>query len=431
MNGKETKMKIRSSKELKESIQNVDRVIENELLDTHVEIDPVLADAYEQNKEIELHVEKTLAELNKRAEEVVEESPEAPVATENVYTTQLKLDEGMNDFKLNEDGRSHAAPKADDWEEEYLEYDMARFVSGLCGGEDYPKPLSPLGRRMKTFQSGSRDKYVNTVDGEPEALVGTPQVVPEDKYVTLYAQKSITLKDLVELFDGDKNRAKRVYRSELGQISPLSPDYELLDRTSAEYSAFLANNDGTAGLDSAKAFDDIKAACDIYELEYTKPVPKRSRASHWDYSMKVLIPLEPSGYPMTLEEYFGGLRDTGNPYFVGLTDDEIIYKILPAEFARKYIKYKRQVEAEQEDMRKELELKKQKTAEAEAALDDIDEVEVAEDLVAEYIRRASLDAATPLSVFRDKLAAELGDLTIDTAMFMRQFDNEFADDIEE
>lgn len=420
--------KIRSSKELKEGIENVDKVFENELLDAHVAIDPVLADAYIQNKEIELHVEETIDELNDKAEEVIEENPEAPLAVENVYTASLKLDESIEDFRLVEDGRSHAAPRSDDWEEEYLEYDMARFVSGLCGGEDYPKPLSPLGRRMKTFQSGSRDKYVNTVDGEPEALVGTPQVIPEDKYVTIYAQKSLTLSNLIELFEGDKERAKRVYRSELGQISSASPDYEPLDRSSAEYIAFLSNNDGTSGLDSAKAFDDIKAACEIYELEYTKPIPKRSRASHWDYSMKVMIPLEDNGLPMTLEEYFGGLRDTGNLYFVGLTDDEIIYKILPAEFARKYLKYKHQVEAEQEEMAKELEAKK---LAAEAAEEDIDEIEVAQDLVTEYIRRASLDATTPLNTFRDSLKAELADLSIDTADYLAQFDAEFAEDSDE
>ena len=65
--------KFKSSKELKESMQNVDRVIENELkMEPVVAIEPVLADAYRENKEIELHVEKVLDELSDKAEDIVE-----------------------------------------------------------------------------------------------------------------------------------------------------------------------------------------------------------------------------------------------------------------------------------------------------------------------------------------------------------------------
>lgn len=399
-------MKITKHLRLEEALENIKDVIDfqNDNLDAHTELDIVMAAAYDDDMKAEEHLEEVNNELEDRADAIaVEEVTTPEVTVDNMYTAELRLDESIEDFKLVEDGRSHAAASGGDWEEEYLEYDMARFVSGLCGGEDYPKPLSPLGRRMRRFQSGSRDKYVSTVDGEAEALVGTPQVVAEERYVTLYAQRSLSKKELVAFFDGDVSRASRVYRSELGQISPDSPDYELIDKTSTEYLDFLANNPASNSLQSAAAFDDIRAACDIYELEYTNPVPKRSKASHWDYSMKVLIPLEDSGLPMTLEEYFGGLRDAGNPYFAGLTDEEILYKILPRDFVKTYLNYKHKVEAEQDEMSAEYALEK-------------------------AIRRASLDSTTELEVFRNELETELKELNVNANTYLKKFDDEFADD---
>jgi hypothetical protein len=125
--------------------------------------------------------------------------------------------------------------------------------------------------------------------------------------------------------------------------------------------------------------------------------------------MKVLIPLEPNGLPMTLEDYFGELRDGGNPYFVGLTDEEILYKILPRDFVKTYLNYKRKVEAEQASM----------------------STEAAERVLDRYIVKASRDGDTPLEVFKSQLETELVSLNVDPQEYLVRFEDEFKDDFED
>ena len=290
-------MKIRSSRELKESIQNVDRVIENELLDTTVAIDPVLADAYEQNKEIELQVEKTLEELADKAEDVVLKSPEATMEVENAYTQQLKLDESIEDFDLVKDGRSRkVATRGEDEGNRYLDYSMFDFVSELLTGKDCntnPAPITPIvwRRDPKTNKFRYMEMKKFMTQGEDSVSYGGSNEAGAFSYDD---------EDSDEI--ANSTETKGMYKS-IG-----------VPQIGIEDDAFRVYSDSLEDLEQAQQ------GLSHYGIKYDNPEPKRSKTSHWDFSMKVYIPTDNKGEILSLTDWLiktgRHIEDVMRPKFV-------------------------------------------------------------------------------------------------------------------
>lgn len=53
-----------------------------------------------------------------------------------------------------------------------------------------------------------------------------------------------------------------------------------------------------------EAFNDVKAACDHYHITYGEVTPKKSKESHWGYSLTIHVPQTADGYPMMVEDFF-------------------------------------------------------------------------------------------------------------------------------
>lgn len=230
-----------------ESIENLKRVVDNEeKIPTTTAIDPVTADAYIQSEAATEHVDEVKDELDKKAEAVTTEAPNTGKEINNDFTAKLVLDESINDFSLTEeetpakDGRANKFYEDDD-EDDYLDYDMFDFIYGLVT-DCWPKPINPLGGRLRKFMYIGSDKYIEDPD-RLENSDGHSQVASNGDTIEVYA------------------------------------------------------ND-------VRDFNDIKKICDMYKFRYDGPIAKKSKNRHWNFSFNIHVPCEHSGYPMMVEDYF-------------------------------------------------------------------------------------------------------------------------------
>ena len=96
-------MKQRMKKPVKESMENIDRVINGDT-DVVATVDVVTASAIEDNKASEAHKAEVQKELDKRAQDggTPSPNPEYGKMKENIYTKKYTLDESLQDFKLSD-----------------------------------------------------------------------------------------------------------------------------------------------------------------------------------------------------------------------------------------------------------------------------------------------------------------------------------------
>lgn len=172
------------------AVDNVANVLENKSIESDACVDIVTAAAYVEDAEASKKVEEIITDLDKKAEEIATESPDAPeVRTKSIYTDKLNLNEAVSDFKLSWDEL-----RDDSEEDEYLDYDMFDFVYGIAT-DDWPKPKNPLGRRMRKFQHTDSDDYMNA--NEP---TGMSQVAGDiDGNVVVYANDTNAFSDVREV----------------------------------------------------------------------------------------------------------------------------------------------------------------------------------------------------------------------------------------
>ena len=244
-------MSIRRTKN--ESIENLKRVVDNsEKISTTTAIDPVTADAYIQSEEADKHITEVNSELEKKAAEVKTEAPDTGKEIKNDFTAKLVLDESIGDFSLTEDetavtdGRSRKVYDEDD-EDDYLDYDMFDFIYGLVT-DCWPKPINPLGGRLRKFLYIGSDKYMENPNSDEKSDTHS-QVASNGDTIEVYA------------------------------------------------------ND-------VKDFEGIRQICDLYKFTYSGPTAKRSKTRHWNFSFSIKVPCEMSGYPMMVEDYFEDLGMT-------------------------------------------------------------------------------------------------------------------------
>lgn len=173
------------------SMKNVEEVVNNKIAPVNTEMNPNMTAAYADSVTSAEHVEEVITELDKKAEEIATEAPEAPaVKEENVYT-KLTLDESVNDFNLSFKDLSDESD-----EDEYLDYDMFDFVYGLVT-DDWPRPKNPLGRPMRKFQHTEQDSYV-----QGKHHTGISQVATDSNgNVVVYANEVEAFDDVKEVCD--------------------------------------------------------------------------------------------------------------------------------------------------------------------------------------------------------------------------------------
>lgn len=278
-------MKIRSSKELKESMKNLDNVVnfKDDEVEVHSDMDIVMTAAYDEDIKAEEHIEEVKKELEQNTKDIIPENPEAPMPEVKQYTGQLKLDEDLEDFDLK-DGRSRKVPsRGADEGNRYLSYDMFEFVSELLTGKDCntnPAPITPIVWRRdpktKKFKYMEMKKFMtqgeDSVSYSGSNISGSFQIEDEDDNLANATDTDGMYKGLGVPQIGFEGDAFRVYSNSLEDL------------------------------------EQAQQGLSHYGIKYDQPVHKLSKMSHWNYSMKVYIPMNNKGDFLTLTEW---LRDTG------------------------------------------------------------------------------------------------------------------------
>lgn len=237
-----------------ESFANLQTVVDTKTPETVGQMDVVMADAVQTSIKNEEHVEGVADNLKKNADAVTPDTSKEPeTAVKNDFTAKLVLDESLSDFTITEeapvaDGRARKVYDDDD-EDEYLDYDMFDFVYGLVT-DCWPKPLNPLGHKMRKFMYIGSDKYMDSDDA-----------------------------DTRDASDGH------------AQVASFGDSIEVYSNNPAD-------------------FKDIEEVCKLYKLSCSGPHRRRSKSTYWEFSFRVNVPCVSSGYPYMVEEYFETIGKT-------------------------------------------------------------------------------------------------------------------------
>ena len=353
-------MKIRSSKQLKESMGNIDRVVnfKNDDVEVHSDMDIVMTDAYDESiKNVEA-VAAIKDDLEKAADGITPENPEAPAAVKNEYTAELKLDESLEEFDLNE-ARERVASRDENDSDKYLDYDMFEFVYELLA-------------------AGAK---------------GITNIAPKTPVVW---RKKVTYR---KNKDGEKVPAKEVWGwFPMQKFMPAGSDDAKYGGKNEGTGVPQISVDGTDIIVYANDLDDLKQAADgvaQYKIKCGEPQPKLNLASHWDYSMKVFVPVYSDGEIMLMSDYLDE---------IGMNVDDV----MPPANAKTF---------------------KTKFAQADAASKDVSKKVIYDKHVTRAFRDGSLDLE---DVYSD-MCAEMNAAGIicDDALhakFMAEFEDDFSDE---
>ena len=300
-------MKIVNRKQLNESMPNVARVVSNDNIEVHSDMNIIMADAYEQSLEnIEKVAEITL-ELEERADGITPEDPEAPMEAETDYTKQLKLDESLEDFDLQEAAKGVAA-RDDNDSDKYLDYDMFEFVYELLAagakGITNLAPKTPIVYRKKiTYRKGA---------------------------------------------DGERIPSKIEWGNfEMKKFSPIGSDDASYGDTNEGAGVPQIAVEGSNIAIYSDDPDDLKQAADglnQYAIKSGEVRYKMNDTSHWDYSMLVYVPCTADGDPMLAMEYLDQ---------AGLTLDDVFEPRIANSFRNAFKRADNRTEREYKEYKKD------------------------------------------------------------------------------
>ena len=261
-------MKITVREQLNESMPNIDKVVnfKDDSVEVHSDMDIVMTDAYDESIKNLDTVAEIMSELEDRADGITPENPEAPMEVKTKYTSQLKLDESLEDFNLQEAAKGVAARDENDGDK-YLDYDMFEFVYELLAagakGITNLAPKTPIVYRKKVT-------YRKNKDGER---------VPSKIEWGNFEMKKFSPIGSDDASYGDTNEGAGV------------PQIAVEDVNIVVYS-----NDA----------DDLKQASDglaQYGIKTGEVRFKMNSNSHWDYSMTAYVPCYSDGEPMLMVDY--------------------------------------------------------------------------------------------------------------------------------
>lgn len=282
--------KFRSSKELKESLQNIDRAINPEVseVEAHSEVDLVMADAYEQDLVASAQVAETLEELTKDAEELTLKEPEAPMTVKNTYTAPLKLDEAIEDFSIKKDGRSNKEKtRGEDEGNKFLDYTMFDFVSELLTGKNCntnPAPITPL-----VWRRDPKDKDENG----------------EGKFKYMEMKKFMTQGEDKVSYGGLNVAGVGDYEGEDDSDFDNNTEADGMFAGTGAPQIGVEDDGFTIYSNSLEDLEQAQQGLSHYGIKYGIPTPKRSlsKTIHWNYRMRVYVPMNYKGEFLTLREW--------------------------------------------------------------------------------------------------------------------------------
>lgn len=398
-----------------ESFENISRIIPNaQELESHVNIDPVTADACIQHEEVMEKVGEMKMELEEKVDGLVPETEEPKNPVENTYTAPLKLDESFSNFVLNED---------------YLdtdEYRITRYQDDIAECIEYiTDKLDELENKYNEGKLTAKvyaDKLAKIYDGLSDNGIHKHLVECDAQFTEAEEKKPPLMEDgrshrVDEEDDKDKHLDFDMADflmclvSDADDMNPKSPlgkrvkkfnntidsDEEGMTFTPSQVGA--SDKEVTVYADNVERFDEIIQVCQEYKLTYKGPTLSRNANSYWKFYLDIIIPLDESGLPMLVEDYFAAVYPE--------EADTVMFKVMPDAFAKAYYKKKEKMTKEQSAAHNDFAVRKALKA---------------------AITAASLDGSRPLTDFLDDMYAQLDGLQYDKKKVTKEFMDAFADD---
>ena len=404
-----------------ESFENMAKVIPDaSKLEAHVEIDPVTADACIQHDAVVKHVEEVKEELIEKAEDLVPEAEEPKNPVENGYTASLKLDESFANFTLNEDYFD-----TDEYRVTRYQDDIAECIEFIT---EKLEELENKFNEGKYTAKAYADKLAKIYDYLTHDMLHRHLVECDETVVECDKLSLDECDDVITEADGRSNRVDEeddkdkhldfdmadflmclvADADDMNPKSPLGRKFKKFNNTIDndeegfdEYASQVGATDSEVTVygDTVERFDDIIAICNEYKLSYKGPTASKNTGSYWKYYLDIKIPVDESGLPMLVEDYFATVYPE--------EADTVMFKVMPDAFARAYYRKKDKMNKEQAGISNDIAVRKALKA---------------------AITAASLDGSRPLTDFLDDLYAQLDGLKYDKKKITKEFNDAFAGD---
>ena len=275
---------------VKESLNNLNRVIDNKDIKANTELSVTETQAYLDGKDIDKHLDDVDKKLDKMVKDSnVEVKTERPkrIRGNKMYVGKLTLDENL--FESFEYAPYKVAENAANA--------ILDFIDTVSGLEDFDslsdKDISILNKAVDILLSFS-DKHCIPALTEAKKKKKETSIDEED----FWDYDMFTF--INNLFTRDH---KETYKRPLNPLGRPHKHFEYYARTDGEPSPMGVDVDGniTIGADNIKDFDDLKEICDKYKFKYSITEPTNSKLK---YSAKIIVPKTKSGTPLDIQDYF-------------------------------------------------------------------------------------------------------------------------------
>lgn len=275
---------------IKESLNNLNRVIDNKDIKANTELSVTETQAYLDSKDIDKHLDDVDKKLNKMVKDSkVEVKTERPkrVRGNKMYVGKLSLDENLFEsfdyapFKEAENAANNIL-------------DFIDTVFELDGFEDLSNEdksiLNKAADILLSFSTRHRDAPITEAKEKKKKIS-----VDEEDFWDYDMFTFIT-----NLFTRDH---KEPYKRPLNPLGRPHKHFEYYSRAEGDASPMGTDVDGNIiiGTDNINDFNDVKEICNKYKFNCSIVEPKTGK---FKYFAKIIVPKTKSGTPLDIQDYF-------------------------------------------------------------------------------------------------------------------------------
>ena len=279
---------------IKESLNNLNRVIDSKDIKANTELSVTETQAYLDGKDIDKHVEDVDRKLNKMIKdsnvEVTTEKPKR-VRGNKMYVGKLNLDESL--FESFE-----YAPYKEAENTANAILDFVDTVHDLEDVSDYLKDEDiNILRKASDILVDFSVHYHNDIDS-----IFTESKKSDNKKMTS-DEEDFWDYDMFVFITNLFTRDLKQHQRPLNPLGRPHKHFEYYPRTVGEPSPIGVDTEGNIliGANNLKDFNDLKEICDKYKFKYSITEPTNSK---FKYSAKIIVPKTESGTPLDIQDYF-------------------------------------------------------------------------------------------------------------------------------
>lgn len=283
-----------------ESLENLRTVVEaskDKTVNAVGDMGVVMANAVAESERNDEYVAEVMGELKKEAGGLTPEEGSTGEPVEDRLNKKLQLSEDLEDFvDTPAEEKQKKTREVDDTKAEtYLEYDMFDFIYELLSTYNDPRrtPKQPLDHEQYRFGGFGRDKYKG-LDAQTASLA---------KRIDACDALGIDYKDDYDKTVEAKITAKIKEQAAMSDNGGKGPSIA----SGGDYIELYAQ--------VPEILADAIAICDMFGFKYKGPdatyaekrpwlMKKKDEWLSYRYTLKIYIPCNADGFPMSIQEYF-------------------------------------------------------------------------------------------------------------------------------